>query len=242
MSFWKNLARMAVRQFDAAECVECPKGPPGADPAFATAVTALGAKLAMADGFAHDVEQRAFLHVFMPEDAARRDVLRLYDLARQTSLGFESYATRLARRYSQCPQILEDVLEGLFHIAVSDGYLSHEEETYLETVARLFGLGGSAYRRIRAGYVAPHEDDPYEILGVAPDAPDDDIRRARRSALSEVHPDRIRARGLPAEFETIYTAKTARINHAFDEIMRERAHERDMDRTAESEPAEHTAM
>ena len=139
MSFWKNLARMAVRQFDAAECVECPKGPPGADPAFATAVTALGAKLAMADGFAHDVEQRAFLHVFMPEDGARRDVLRLYDLARQTSLGFESYAKRLAKRYSNCPQILEDVLEGLFHIAVSDGYLSHEEETYLETVSRLFG-------------------------------------------------------------------------------------------------------
>lgn len=238
MSFWKNLARMAVRQFDAAECMECPKGPPGADPAFATAVTALGAKLAMADGFVHDVEQRAFLHVFMPEDAARRDVLRLYDLARQTSLGFESYAKRLAKRYSSCPQILEDVLEGLFHIAVSDGYLSHEEETYLETVARLFGLGSGAYRRIRAGYVTPDEDDPYEILGVAPDAGDDDIRRARRAALSEVHPDRIRARGLPAEFETVYTAKTARINHAFDVIMRERA----QDCSSSHEPAEHTAM
>ena len=42
MSFWKNLAQLAVRKFDAAECTECPKGPPGADPAFATAVTALG--------------------------------------------------------------------------------------------------------------------------------------------------------------------------------------------------------
>lgn len=238
MSFWKNLARMAVRQFDAAECMECPKGPPGADPAFATAVTALGAKLAMADGFAHDVEQRAFLHVFMPEDGARRDVLRLYDLARQTSLGFESYASRLAKRYSNCPQILEDVLEGLFHIAVSDGYLSHEEETYLETVARLFGLGSGAYRRIRAGYVTPDADDPYEILGVAPEASDDDIRRARRTALSEVHPDRIRARGLPAEFEVIYTAKTARINHAFDQVMRERA----QDRRNDSAEVEHTAM
>ncbi|WP_443749580.1 TerB family tellurite resistance protein [Asticcacaulis solisilvae] len=238
MNFWKNLARMAVRTFDAAECVECPKGPPGADPAFATAVTALGAKLAMADGFAHDVEQRAFLHVFMPEDGARRDVLRLYDLARQTSLGFESYAKRLAKRYSSCPQILEDVLEGLFHIAVADGYLSHEEETYLETVARLFGLGSGAYRRIRAGYVTPDADDPYEILGVAPDASDEDIRRARRAALSEVHPDRIRARGLPIEFEAVYTAKTARINHAFDIVMRERV----QDRTPDHPEVEHTAM
>jgi DnaJ like chaperone protein len=222
MSFWKNLAQLAVRRFDPAECVECPKGPPGADPAFATAVTALGAKLAMADGLVHDVEQTAFLQVFKPEDAARRDVLRLYELARQTPHGFESYAKRLAKRYSSCPQILEDVLEGLFHIAVSDGYLTHEEETYLETVSRLFGLKSTTYRSIRSGYVPADAEDPYTILGIEPDASDEDVRKARRARLSDVHPDRIRARGLPADFEALYTQKSARINLAYDLIMKER--------------------
>ena len=222
MSFWKNLAQLAVRRFDAADCVECPKGQPGADPAFATAVTALGAKLAMADGLVQDVEQTAFLQVFKPEDAARRDVLRLYELARQTPHGFESYAKRLAKRYSSCPQILEDVLEGLFHIAVADGYLTHEEETYLETVSRLFGLKSTTYRSIRSGYVPADAEDPYTILGIEPDASDEDVRRARRARLSDVHPDRIRARGLPAEFEALYTQKSARINLAFDHIMKER--------------------
>jgi len=223
MSFWKNLARLAVRQFDPAECTECPKGPPGADPAFATAVTALGAKLAMADGLAHDVEQKAFLHVFQPDEAARRDVLRLYDLARQTSLGFESYAKRLAKRYSACPQILEDVLEGLFHIAVADGHLSHEEETYLETVSDLFGLSARTYRRVRAGYVPQDADDPYVILGLSPDASDEEIKQARRVQLNEFHPDRIRARGLPIDFEALYTQKAALINQAYDQISQERA-------------------
>jgi DnaJ like chaperone protein len=222
MSFWKNLAQLAVRRFDPAECVECPKGPPGADPAFATAVTALGAKLAMADGLVHDVEQTAFLQVFKPEDAARRDVLRLYELARQTPHGFESYAKRLAKRYSSCPQILEDVLEGLFHIAVSDGYLTHEEETYLETVSHLFGLKSTTYRSIRSGYVPADAEDPYTILGIEPDASDEDVRKARRARLSDVHPDRIRARGLPADFEALYTQKSARINLAYDLIMKER--------------------
>lgn len=222
MSFWKNLAKIAARSFDAADCTECPKGPPGADPAFATAVTALGAKLAMADGLADDVERNAFLHVFRPDDAARRDVLRLYNLARQTSLGFESYARRLAKRYSHCPQVLEDVLEGLFHIAVADGYLSDAEETYLETVSDLFGLKRSAYLRVRAGYVPLAEDDPYAILGLTREASDDDIRLARRSQLNDFHPDRIRARGLPADFEAIYTSKSARINQAYDQIVRER--------------------
>ncbi len=223
MTFWKNLARMAARSFDAAECTECPKGPPGADPAFATAVTALGAKLAMADGLADEVEQTAFLHVFQPDAGARRDVLRLYDLARRTSLGFESYARRLAKKYASCPQILEDVLEGLFHIAVADGQLSHAEETYLETVADLFGIGPTAYRRVRAGYAAPAKDDPYHILGLGPDATDDAIRVARHSRLRDFHPDRIRAQGLPADFEDLYTARTAQINSAYDQIVKERS-------------------
>lgn len=223
MSFWKNLARLAVRQVDAAECSECPKGAPGADPAFATAVTALGAKLAMADGLADDGEQQAFLNVFQPQDGAHRDILRLYDLARQTSLGFESYARRLAKRYARCPQILEDVLEGLFHIAVADGYLSAPEETYLETVARLFGLKPGTYRRIRAGYAPLPADDPYTILGLMPDASDDDVRKARRLQLADAHPDRVRARGLPVEFEALYTQKSALINQAFDRIVMERA-------------------
>lgn len=222
MSFWKNLAQMAVRQFDPADCPECPKGPPGRDPAFATAVTALGAKLAMADGLVEDAEQQAFFDVFQPEQGAYDNVRRLYDLARQTPLGFESYARRLARRYAQCPQILEDVLEGLFHIAVSDGHLTDQEESYLETVSGLFELSTQTYRRIRAGYVAPDADDPYHILGLTPHADDKEIRLARNRYLSEFHPDRVAARGLPAEYEVIYTQKAARINHAYDQILRER--------------------
>ena len=223
MSFWKNLAQLAVRSFDAAECTDCPKGPPGADPAFATAVTALGAKLAMADGHAQDVEQKAFLRVFQPDAASRKDVLRLYDLARQTTHGFESYARRLAKRYASCPQILEDVLEGLFHIAIADGMVSDAEETYLETVANLFGVKPLAYRRIRAGYMPLGEDDPYAILGLAPDASDAEVRAARKARLTDFHPDRIRARGLPADFEPLYTHKAALINRAYEQISAERA-------------------
>jgi DnaJ like chaperone protein len=40
--------------------------------------------------------------------------------------------------------------------------------------------------------------------------------------LSEAHPDRARARGLPSEFIEVAEAKSAAINAAFDDIMRER--------------------
>ncbi len=59
------------------------------------------------------------------------NVRRLYQLARQTTRGFESYARRLAKRYRNCPMLLEDVLDGLFFVATSDGVITADELAYL---------------------------------------------------------------------------------------------------------------
>ncbi len=152
MTFWRNIAGLAARRVDAAECVECPKGLPGEDPAFSTAVTALGAKLAKADG------------------------------------------------------------------AVTD-----HELAYLEQVAHLFGLSHLTFHRLRATHLGSTPDDPYVVLDVAADAPDQTVREAWKRALSEAHPDRVMARGLPAEFVEVAHAKSAAINAAFDAIRRDRA-------------------
>jgi DnaJ like chaperone protein len=222
MTFWRNIANLAARRLDLAECTECPPGLPGEDPAFSTAVTALGAKLAKVDGRADASEFAAFAEVFQPDAESEGDVRRLYDLARQTTLGFESYARRLARRYHACPQLLEDVLDGLFHIAASDGAITFDELDYLEQVSGLLGLSPLTYRRVKATHLGLAADDPYAILGLVPDASDDTVHAAWRSALFEVHPDRVLARGLPAEYVEVAQAKAAAINAAFDTINRER--------------------
>jgi DnaJ like chaperone protein len=222
MTFWRNIANLAARRVDLAECTECPPGLPGEDPAFSTAVTALGAKLAKADGRADAGEFAAFAEVFQPDADSAGDVRRLYDLARQTTLGFESYARRLARRYRSCPQLLEDVLDGLFHIASSDGVITFDELDYLEQVSGLLGLSPLTYRRVKATHLGLAADDPYAVLGVLPDASDAAVHAAWRAALSEAHPDRILARGLPSEYVEVAQAKAAAINAAFDAVNRER--------------------
>ena len=222
MSFWRKIAGLAVRKVDEAECELCPPGLPGEDPAFSTAVTALGAKLAKADGNAQSTEYDAFSVVFQADDRSEGNVRRLYQLARQTTRGFESYARRLKKRYGACPQLLEDVLDGLFHIAGSDGVITADELDYLSRVSDLFGQSPLTFRRIKATHLGAANDDPYVILGVAPDADDEMVRQARRALLSEAHPDRARARGLPAEFIEVAEVKSAAINAAYDEIMRER--------------------
>ncbi len=222
MSFWRTIAGLAARRVDDAECPDCPPGPPGEDPAFTTAVTALGAKLAKADGRADQGEFDAFSTVFQPDSGSERNVHRLYDLARQTTRGFESYAKRLAKRYRNCPQLLEDVLDGLFHIASSDGAVTNDELAYLETVSDLFGFSPLTFRRLKATHLGAGPDDPYVILGVLPDAADDAVRAAWRQRVSDAHPDRARGRGLPSEFIEVAETKTAAINAAFDAIVRER--------------------
>lgn len=222
MSFWRNIAGLAVRNLDEAECPDCPPGLPGEDPAFSTAVTALGAKLSKADGRAHADEFAAFAEVFQPQDGSQGNVRRLYQLARQTTRGFESYARRLAKRYRHCPQILEDVLDGLFYVAISDGAVTADELVYLQRVSELFGQSPLLFRRVKATHLGPERGDPYSVLGVAHDVADAEVRAAWRAQLSEAHPDRARARGLPSEFIEVAEAKAAAINSAFDAIMRER--------------------
>jgi DnaJ like chaperone protein len=211
-----------VNNLDEAECPDCPAGLPGEDPAFSTAVTALGAKLAKADGRAQSTEYAAFSEVFQPEPASEGNVRRLYQLARQTTRGFESYARRLAKRYRHCPQLLEDVLDGLFHIAGADGAVTAEELQYLARVSELFGFSPLVFRRLKATHLGYDNDDPYVVLGVRHDATDAAVRAAWKAVLTEAHPDRARARGLPSEFIEVAEAKAAAINAAFDTIMRER--------------------
>ena len=178
--------------------------------------------LAKVDGRADGHEFAAFTEVFQPDPASEPNIHRLYDLARQTTHGFESYAKRLAKRYSSCPQLLEDVVDGLFHIAKADGVVTQDELDYLARVSDLFGMSPLSFRRLRATHLGVGADDPYAILEVPADADDATVRHAWKTALSNAHPDRARARGLPADFIALAEKKAAAINAAFSTVMRER--------------------
>ena len=101
-------------------------------------------------------------------------------------------------------------------------FRSVEELDYLATVSDLFGISPLTFRRLKATHMGLAADDPYAVLGIDPDAPDEVVRSAWRSALVEVHPDRVLARGLPAEYVEVAHAKAAALNAAFDAVRRER--------------------
>lgn len=197
-------------------------GQPGRiEPAGVTAaMIALGAKMAKSDGLVTADEVAAFKRVFQIDPKDEYDVGRFFDLARQTIRGFELYAKIVAKRYRAQPAALEDVLDGLFHIAMADGIVTDDELEFLKSVGKIFGFSEREFERIRVAHMGRASDDPYLILGVDEEISDQDLKRAYRRMAAANHPDRLIARGLPMELLGLANHKMAAINKAYAEIKR----------------------
>ncbi len=190
--------------------------------AFTIGVIALGAKMARADGEVSESEVEAFRAFFQVPPGEERNVERFFNLAKRDVAGFETYARQLAALFPDAPEILENVLEGLFDIARADGAIGAPEGAYLAEVARLFGLSAARFERARAAATGVIECEPCIILGIDPLATDDQIREAWLRQVKANHPDRLVAEGLPEEAIAVATRKLALINDAYDRLRRER--------------------
>jgi DnaJ like chaperone protein len=189
--------------------------------AFTVAMIALAAKMAKADGVVTGDEEIAFLDVFEIPRGEERNVARLFNLAKQDVAGFEVYAARLAGLFPDDQEIRVDILDVLFHIAKADGVVHEHEVAYLARVAEIFGLEPREFDRILARHTRQGAD-PYLVLGLETSAGDDEVRRHYRRLVSENHPDRLIARGVPEEFVRIANDRMAAINAAYSQISAER--------------------
>ena len=118
--------------------------------------------------------------------------------------------------------ILEDVLDGLFHIAKADDAFHPGEHAFLANVAGLFGFTPEEFVRIRARHVVV-ADDPYAVLGIGREAKTDEIKARYRELVREYHPDRHIAAGVPTEMIEIATSRLQKVNEAYEKIMAEKA-------------------
>lgn len=194
------------------------RAPPERSVAFTIAVIALGAKLAKADGQVTRDEVAAFRQVFTIAPGEEGNAARVFNLARSDVAGFDAWARRIAVMFGPGAEVLKDLLEGLFVIALADGEYHPSEDAFLAEVARVFGLSEACFRSIRARLVPGAEPDPWTVLGVAPGAPMPEVRAAWRALVRETHPDRAAARGLPPEAVKLAERRLVAVNRAWEQI------------------------
>jgi DnaJ like chaperone protein len=190
---------------------------------FTIAVIALGAKLAKADGQVTRDEVSAFRRVFTLPPGEEKNAARVFNLARQDVAGFDAYAHKVVRMFQDKDHpdnraLFIDLIEGLFHVALADDILHSEEEAFLAHTAAIFGLDDRCFRAIRARLVDGATRDPYEVLGVDPDASLDQIRAAWRTLVKENHPDAMIARGVPPEAVVLAERRLIAINEAWEDL------------------------
>jgi len=190
---------------------------------FAIAVIALGAKMAKADGLVTKDEVVAFREVFLIPPEEEANAARVFNLARQDIAGYDIYARRIKAMYDEDDRPLCDLLEGLFHIAMADGVYHPKEDDFLQEVAGIFGFDERRFRGIRGQFVAEADRDPYDIIGVDPSAPMNEVRAAWRKLVRETHPDQMLARGVPEEAVKLAERRMVAINRAWEEIQGDRA-------------------
>jgi DnaJ like chaperone protein len=222
MSLWNRISE-ALSALAAGESLASVfdrlRSPPERSVAFTIAVIALGAKMAKADGQVTRDEVTAFREVFHIAAQDEAGAAKVFNLARTDVAGYEEYARRIHDMFEGRPDILRDLLEGLFHIAMADGFYHPNEDAFLERVAEIFALPASDFNGLRVRFVPDAVPDPYVVLGVNLEMSLSDIRAHWRKLVRENHPDALVARGLPEEAAQIAQKRMADINRAWEDVQ-----------------------
>ena len=112
----------------------------GKSEAVIAAVTALGAKVAKADGHVSQGEIKAFREAFNIREADVPRLAALWREAARTSAGYEPYARHLQQLFQNDPEMLRRILSGLRKVMLADVRVRSVEQWALEDIARIFGI------------------------------------------------------------------------------------------------------
>jgi DnaJ like chaperone protein len=185
---------------------------------FAIALIILTAKLAKADGQVSKEELIAVKNKLKIPEHEIDQVGKIFNKAKEDSLGYEPYAQQIAQIYRNNPAVLDEVINILFYIAESDGKVSKSEIALIRNIAKIFGINQGQFESIRESRKGSDKLNPYIVLGC--NSKDDfaTIRKKYLKLSKEHHPDVLVNKGVPSEVIEESKKKMRAINSAYDQI------------------------
>ena len=130
------------------------------------------------------------------------------------------------------PDLTRAFVEIQMQAAVAAGTVDRAKRSLLWQVAQSLGVGRVELAQIEAlarAHQARGEgkefvslEDAYGVLGVEPNASDQEVKTAYRRLMNQHHPDKLVARGLPESMMGVAEQKTQEIRAAYDRIKAQR--------------------
>ena len=185
---------------------------------FAIALIILTAKLAKADGNVSKEELIAVKEKLKIPEHEIDQVGKIFNKAKEDSLGYEPYAQQITQIYRNNPAVLDEVINILFYIAEADGKVSDSEIAMIRDIAKIFGLSESQFEGIKESRKSSDKLNPYVVLGCDPNDNFVTIRKKYLQLSKEHHPDVLMNKGVPQEVIEESKKKMRAINSAFDQI------------------------
>lgn len=192
---------------------------------FFTAAFSMLAKICKADGKVSEKEIFA-VESFMKRDLqldqnSRQTAQNIFRQAVNSSESFDAFAMQFYSVFRTQPNIIGLMMDVLLRVSTADGGISNQEEAILLSAARIFNYSNADYARLKSKYVK-ETNKYYAALKCDETASNEEIKKQYRKMVSQYHPDKIEAKGLPEEFIKFANDKFNEIQEAYDAIKKER--------------------
>ncbi len=192
---------------------------------YFTAVFSCLAKMAKADGVVDKSEINAIdnfmRNALRLDEETRRLAISIFNEAKNDDVDVEQYLSQLAESVHYHHELCLNFIHILHNIAMADGRLHEKELRILNLAGQIFRLpSGTVEAVINGG-----EDSlqtHYNLLECTPDMTDAQIKTAYRIKCKDNHPDHLTAKGMPEDFIKLANEKMAKINEAYEKIVKSR--------------------
>ena len=183
-------------------------------------------------------------------DEQRAAAVRLFNEGKSADFDVDGVLRQLRQVCARRSNLLRSFLELQCVAAWADGHVAREEEQLLQRMFEILGFDRSEYQRIMAMASAAHASGSYSqggehdsnagsgrrqaagdvmdvsrayaVLGLNAYASDAKLKAAYRRLMSQHHPDKLIARGMPPEMAGVATARTQEIRAAWDAVKQAR--------------------